>query len=60
MIAGVETKVSFSAVTLGYARRFHAWAFDRLDAEHMYESIVRAFAWFGGSTRQLVIDKPWS
>ncbi len=45
-------------MTLGYARRFHAGAFERLDAEHMYEPIVRAFAWFGGSTRELVIDNP--
>lgn len=34
VIGGLETKVYFSAVTLGYARRFHAWAFERRDAEH--------------------------
>ena len=58
VIGGVETKVFFSAVTLGFSRRFHARAFDRLDAEHMYESVVRAFTWFGGSTRTLLIDNP--
>ncbi|MHB1943132.1 MAG: IS21 family transposase [Acidiferrobacteraceae bacterium] len=58
VIGGLETKVYFSAVTLGYARRFHAWAFDRLDAEHMYESVVRAFVHFGGSTREILIDNP--
>ena len=58
VIGGRETKVYFSAVTLGYARRFHAWAFERLDAEHMYESVVRAFRHFGGSTRELLIDNP--
>ncbi len=58
VIAGVETKVYFSAVTLGYARRFHAWAFDRLDAEHVYESLVRAFSHFNGVTREVLIDNP--
>lgn len=57
-IAGVETKVYFSAVTLGYSRRAHAWAFERLDAEHLYESVVRAFAYFGGVTAQLLVDNP--
>lgn len=58
VIAGLETKVYFSAVTLGYARRFHAWAFEWLDAEHMYESVVRAFSHFGGATRELLVDNP--
>lgn len=58
MIGGLETRVYFSAATLGYVRRFHAFAFDRLDAEHMYESVVRAFTYFGGSTRELLIDNP--
>lgn len=57
-IAGVETKVYFSAVTLGYCRRSHAWAFERLDAEHLYESVVRAFAYFGGVTAELLVDNP--
>ncbi|MHB8424974.1 MAG: IS21 family transposase [Gammaproteobacteria bacterium] len=57
-IAGVETKVYFSAVTLGYSRRGHAWAFERLDAEHLYESVVRAFGYFGGSTSELLVDNP--
>ena len=56
VIQGVETRVYFSAVTLGYARRFHAWGFDRLDAEHLYESVVRAFTYFGGATAELLID----
>lgn len=58
VIAGVETKAYFSAVTLGYARRTHAYAFDRLDAEHLYESVVRAFGYFGGVTQELLIDNP--
>jgi len=50
--------VYFSAVTLGYSRRAHAWAFERLDAEHLYESVVRAFAHFGGVTTELLVDNP--
>jgi transposase len=58
LIAGIDTKVYFSAVTLGFARRTHAYAFERLDAEHLYESVVRAFAYFGGVTTELLIDNP--
>lgn len=58
VVAGVETKVYFSAVTLGFARRTHAFAFERLDAEHLYESVVRAFTYFGGVTAELLIDNP--
>lgn len=57
-VAGRETRVYFSAVTLGYARRTHAYAFERLDAEHLYESVVRAFAYFGGVTAEVLIDNP--
>jgi transposase len=57
-IGGVSCKVYFSAVTLGYARRTHAWAFERLDAEHLYESLVRAFTYFGGTTQEVLIDNP--
>lgn len=57
-VAGHETKVYFSAVTLGYSRHGHAWAFERLDAEHLYESVVRAFSYFGGVTAELLVDNP--
>lgn len=57
-IAGERRKVYFSVVTLGFSRRSHAWAFDRLDAEHLYESVVRAFDWFGGVTQTLLVDNP--
>ncbi|MGH8282453.1 MAG: hypothetical protein ACRESE_01230, partial [Gammaproteobacteria bacterium] len=30
----------------------------RLDAEHLYESVVRAFAYFGGVTAELLVDNP--
>ena len=41
---------------LGYSRRFHVMAVPCCDAEHTYESLVRAFAWFGGVTRQVWVD----
>ena len=46
------------SLSLGYSRRGHAWAFERLDAEHLYESVVRAFAYFGGVTAELLVDNP--
>lgn len=55
-IGGVEQKVYVAVTTLGYSRRFHAWATDSLDAEHTYESLVRAFEWFGGVTEQVLVD----
>lgn len=58
VIAGIETRAYFSALTLGYARRTHAFAFDRLDAEHLYESVVRGFTYFGGVTAELLVDNP--
>lgn len=57
-VDGRETRVYFSAVTLGFARRTHAFAFDRLDAEHVYESVVRALTYFGGVPAELLIDNP--
>jgi hypothetical protein len=57
-IGGMSRKVYLSAVTLGFARRTHAWAFLRLDAEHLYESLVRAFAYFGGTTHEVLLDNP--
>lgn len=55
-IGGVEQKIYFAVTTLGYSRRFHVWGTDSLDAEHTYESLVRAFEWFGGVTEQVLID----
>ena len=56
LINGVERRGYFSAVTLGFARRTHAFAFERMDAEHLYESVVRAFTYFGGATSELFPD----
>ena len=56
VVGGVEQKVHFTVNTLGYSRHFHAWGTDSADAEHTYESIVRAFEFFGGATREVLVD----
>ena len=55
-LAGVVQKVYIAVNTLGYSRRFHVVAARRCDAEHTYESLVRAFAWFGGVPRQVWVE----
>lgn len=49
-------KVHFSVNTLGFSRRFHFWCTDREDAEHTYEGIIRSFEYFGGVTREVLVD----
>jgi len=49
-------KVHFSVNTLGYSRRFHFWCTDRNDAEHTYEGIIRSFEYFGGVSREVLVD----
>ena len=49
-------KVYFSVNTLGYSRRFYAWATFSNDAEHTYESLIRSFEWFGGVSAQVLVD----
>lgn len=49
-------KVHFSVNTLGFSRRFHFWCADRNDAEHTYEGIIRSFEYFGGVTRDVLVD----
>jgi transposase len=55
-ITGQPTKVSFSVNTLGYSRRFHFWCTDSQDAEHTYEGVIRSFEYFGGVTREVLVD----
>jgi transposase len=55
-IAGQATPVSFSVNTLGYSRRFHFWCTDSQDAEHTYEGLIRSFEYFGGVTRDVLVD----
>ena len=56
VIAGESRKVYISVNVLGYSRRFYVWAALGNDAEHTYESLVRTFEWFGGLTREVVVD----
>lgn len=56
MVDGRLQKVYFSVNTLGYSRRFFVWAAPKNDAEHTYESLVRSFEWFGGSTQTVLVD----
>ena len=55
-VAGEMRKVYFSVNTLGFSRRFFAWAAFSNDAEHTYESLIRSFEWFGGVSAQVLVD----
>ena len=55
-IAGVETTIHFAVNLLAYSRRFHVWCTDSLDAEHTYESLIRAFEWVGGVPLEVLVD----
>ena len=55
-VGGELRKVYFSVNTLGYSRRFYAWAAFSNDAEHTYESLIRSFEWFGGVSAQVLVD----
>jgi transposase len=55
-IAEQPTKVFFIVNTLGYSRRFHFWCTDSQDAEHTYEGLIRSFEYFGGVTREILVD----
>lgn len=56
IVAGNRSKVHFMVNTLGYSRRFHFWAARCEDAEHTYEGIIRSFEYFGGVTREVLVD----
>jgi transposase len=55
-IAGVPTKVHFIVNELSYSRRFHFWCTDSCDAEHTYEGLQRSFEYFGGVTKEVLVD----
>lgn len=55
-VAGELRKVYVSVNVLGYSRRFYAFAAFSNDAEHTYESLIRAFEWFGGASAQVLVD----
>lgn len=56
ILAGMPTTVKVAGNLLGYSRRFHAWAAPRADAEHTYESLIRAFEHFGGVPAEVLVD----
>jgi transposase len=49
-------KAHFIVNTLGYSRRFHFWCCDRQDAEHTYEGMILSFEYFGGVTKEVLVD----
>lgn len=55
-VAGERCKINFAVNTLGFSRRFHVFAAPRQDAEHTYESLVRAFRYFGGGVKTVLVD----
>ena len=56
VVAGERFRVHFAVNLLGHSRRFHVWAAPCEDAEHTYESLVRAFEWFGGVPQEVWVD----
>ena len=55
-VAGERCKINFAVNTLGYSRRLHVFAAPSQDAEHTYESLVRAFRYFGGGVKTVLVD----
>jgi transposase len=55
-IGGVRCKVHFIVNELGYSRRFHFWCTESEDAEHTYEGIIRSLEYFGGITKEVLVD----
>ncbi|EHH5088738.1 IS21 family transposase [Escherichia coli] len=55
-VAGQRCKVNFAVNALGFSRRFHVFAAPKQDAENTYESLVRAFRYFGGCVKTVLVD----
>jgi transposase len=55
-VGGQAMRVHFAVNLLGFSRRFHVWAAPCEDAEHTYESLIRAFEWFGGVPAEVWVD----
>ncbi|VCW50424.1 Putative transposase (identified by ISEscan HMM) [Escherichia coli] len=51
-VAGQRCKVNFAVNTLGFSPP----VFAAQDAEHTYESLVRAFRYFGGCVKTVLVD----
>ncbi|MBK1736105.1 IS21 family transposase [Halorhodospira abdelmalekii] len=56
VLAGQRQRIAFAVNTLGYSRRLHVYAAPRQDAEHTYESLIRAFECFGGAPSEVLVD----
>ncbi len=56
VVGGCCQKVFFTVNTLGWSRRLHFWCTDSNDAEHTYEGLIRAFEYFGGVPREVLVD----
>ena len=56
MIAGEPAVVHFCVNLLGYSRRFHFFVTDCEDANNTAEAQQLAFRWFGGATREVLVD----
>lgn len=55
-VAGEHCKINFAVNMLGYSLRFHVFAAPSQHAEHTYESLVRAFHYFGGDVKTELVD----
>ncbi len=55
-VAGQRCRVNFAVNTLGVLRCFHVFTAPKQDAEHTYESLIRAFHYFGGSVKTVSVD----
>ncbi len=53
---GDDAGLTSRLIRLGFSRRFHVFAAPKQDAEHTYESLVRAFRYFGGSVKTVLVD----
>jgi transposase len=55
-IAGKPVTAHFCLNTLGCSRKCHLTIFPCQDAEHTAEAQQRAFNWFGGAPREVLVD----
>lgn len=55
-VDGQPTRVNIAVNVLGYSRQMHVYAAPAQDAEHTYESLVRAFEAFGGVPAEVLVD----
>ncbi len=55
-VTGQRCRVNFAVNTRWFSRRFHVFAAPKQDAEHTYESLIRAFRYFDGSVKTVLVD----